>query len=90
VRGTVFEINLDRNYIHSVDHSVHLTNVLGQAVTLLPGELVEATDILKKLTQATLDRAWGEYNKVRDRAESLIQAVNIEKSIALLDGKFGA
>jgi hypothetical protein len=58
VRGTVFEINLDRNYIHSVDHSVHLTNILGQAVTLLPGELVEATDILKKLTQATLDRAW--------------------------------
>jgi hypothetical protein len=89
VRGTVFEINLDRNYIHSVDHSVHLTNILGQAVTLLPGELVEATDILKKLTQATLDRAWWEYNRVQDNAERLLQSVSIEKSLERLNGTFG-
>lgn len=58
MRGTVFEINLDRDYIHSVDHGVQLTDSRGQSLTLLPGELVAATNILKKLTQATLDRAW--------------------------------
>lgn len=58
VRGTIFEINLDRDYIHSVDHGVALSDARGQAITLLPGELVQATNILKKLTTATLDRAW--------------------------------
>jgi hypothetical protein len=86
VRGTVFEINLEKNYIHSVDHSVRLTNTIGQAVTLLPGELVEASNILKKLTQDVLDRAWGEYNRVRDQAEILVRNLMTEQTISLLWG----
>jgi len=82
----VFEINLDKNYIHSVDHSVRLTNTIGQAVTLLPGELVEASNILKKLTQDVLDRAWGEYNRVRDQAEMLVRDLMTEQTLSLLSG----
>lgn len=49
VRGTVFEINIDNNYIHSVTHSVTLQNSLGQLVTLLPGDVVAADNIFSKI-----------------------------------------
>jgi hypothetical protein len=66
VRGTVFEINLDGNYIHSIDHSVTLSNSIGQLVTLLPGDAVAANNILTKI-QTKLDAAWISTNTLADQ-----------------------
>lgn len=49
VRGTVFEINLEKGYIHAVDHAVTLKNILFQQVTLFPGKIVSVFDIFKEL-----------------------------------------
>jgi FecR protein len=65
VRGTIFSIDLTHNQIASIDHSVTLTNALGQIVSLLPGEAVQADNILKKITTA-LDTSWVQLNTVAD------------------------
>ncbi len=49
VRGTVFEINLDANYIQSIDHSVSLSDKSGKSVLLMPGEAVLASDIFSRV-----------------------------------------
>ena len=67
VRWTVFEINLDENYIHSVSHSVTLKNSFGKIVTLLPGEAVLANNILQKFNKS-LDIAWISLNNGKDMA----------------------
>lgn len=84
VRGTVFDINLGRNYIHSVDHSVSLSDGLGRVATLLPGDIASTQDILKRLGTAALDSAWIELNILQDTAENLIHSAQIEKSINFL------
>jgi hypothetical protein len=66
VRGTVYDIDLTRGYIRSVDHSVSLTDKSGNSVSLLPGELVSVTDILKKLGKEVVDQAWNTMNQTRD------------------------
>lgn len=68
VRGTVFSVNLEQNYIHSIDHIVALKNSLFQSVLLLPGEIASAGNIFEKLTRDVLDMAWEQANAVKDAA----------------------
>lgn len=84
VRGTVFEINLDKNYIHSVDHSVALSDGFGRTATMLPGDIVSAWDILTKLGQDALDTAWAQFNILQDTADNLLHSAQMEKSLGLL------
>lgn len=86
VRWTVFEINLDQNYIHSVDHSVSLQNSFGKFVTLLPGESVMATDIFKKITGG-LDIAWNSLNSIKDASYTELRDTQLRASYTILTGK---
>lgn len=72
VRGTVFSIDLTYNSIASIDHSVTLTNSLGQIVSLLPGEAVQADNIFKKITTA-LDTSWVQLNTIADATYTRIR-----------------
>ena len=85
VRGTVFEINLDANYIHSIDHSVSLSNSIGQLVTLLPGDAVRADSILTRIG-AGLDTAWISVNSLQDTAYMAIRNTNMHQTYDLLAG----
>ncbi|MBX9809740.1 FecR family protein [Candidatus Gracilibacteria bacterium] len=89
VRGTVFEINLDDNYIHSVDHSVTLKNTFGNIVTLLPGEAVQADNILKKITTA-LDTTWISINQAKDDTYMTVRDTSLRATYSLLAGKDAA
>jgi hypothetical protein len=89
VRWTVFEINLDKNYIHSVDHAVSLSDGLGRANTLLPGDIVEAKDIFKKLGNTILDTAWNQMNRAQDIADNILHSSQVQKSIDYLKEAWG-
>ncbi len=86
MRGTVFEINLDANYIHSVDHSVMLSNAFGKFVTLLPGESVMANDIMKKITKG-LDTTWSTLNSLKDASYIQLRNTQLRANYSLLTGK---
>jgi hypothetical protein len=86
VRGSTFEVNLDRHYIQSVDHALALTDRLGQTVTLLPGELVDSRNILLRLTSSILDTSWNTINALYDQEESLRREALVQTRLALLSG----
>lgn len=66
MRGTVYDVDLSRGYIRSVDHSVTLSDKRGNSISLLPGELVSVTNILKKLGKEVVDQTWNTMNQTRD------------------------
>lgn len=86
VRGTIFEINLDQDYIHSVNHAVNLTDKDGKSVDLLPGEVVKITNIFDRLTQAVLDSAWNALNQVADTEFIAARTKEIQAQITSLSG----
>ena len=88
VRGTVFEINLDANYIHSIDHSVTLSNSIGQLVTLLPGDAVAANNILTKIG-TKLDTTWITANTIADAAFMQIRNIKLRDTYTLLSSSSG-
>lgn len=86
VRGTVFEINLDANYIHAINHSVSLKNTFGSLVTLMPGESVRASNILEKVTNE-LDTAWISINQSKDAIYIAARDTKLRGTYILLAGK---
>lgn len=84
VRGTVYEINLEKKYIHSVNHSIALSDGLGRANTLLPGDVVATTDIMKKLTQLAIDAAWNQMNILRDATDAVVHSAQAKKTLDVL------
>jgi hypothetical protein len=88
VRGTVFEINLDSNYIHSIDHSVTLSNSIGQLVTLLPGDAVAANNILTKI-QTKLDTTWIAANTLADQAFMTLRNTQLREAYTRLSHSSG-
>lgn len=88
VRGTVFEINLDANYIHSIDHSVSLSNSIGQMVTLLPGDSVQASNILTKIG-TKLDTTWITANTIADAAFMQIRNTELRDTYTRLSSSSG-
>lgn len=75
MRGTTFDIDLTRGYIHSVDHGMQLSDRFGNSVTLLPGELVSAKNILQKLSQSVIDLSWSTWNQTQDANREAARAI---------------
>lgn len=75
-------MNLDLSYIRAIDHNVALTDSLGRAVSLLPGEAVNAKNILEKVAANVRDALWVQLNDLRDRSELLIREEALEKNLA--------
>ncbi|MFZ2255625.1 MAG: hypothetical protein WAW59_03305 [Patescibacteria group bacterium] len=87
MRGTVYDIDLTRGYIRSVDHSVSLTDRRGNTVNLLPGELVSVTDILKKLGKEVVDQTWSTMNQARDMLYLETHRASLQSQLDKLSGK---
>lgn len=85
VRGTVFEINLENNYIHSVEHSVTLENSIGQLTTLLPGDAVQVNNIFSKIISG-LDTAWISLNSLQDNTYMSLRNAQLRDTYTLLAG----
>ncbi len=87
MRGTVYDIDLVRGYIRSIDHSVALTDSLGRGVSLLPGELVSVKNILQKLTASVVDSTWALVNTTHDRLFLDTRAEALRSQVDMLSGK---
>ncbi|PID83739.1 hypothetical protein CSB09_04705, partial [Candidatus Gracilibacteria bacterium] len=87
VRGSVFEINLEKNYIHSVKHALILeSKVLGKKVVLLQGEIASVWDIFKRLSKEVLDTAWIKANEASDAIYNKSRKVSHEITLNLIRG----
>ena len=89
MRGTVYDIDLVRGYIRSIDHSVSLTDSLGRGVSLLPGELVSVKNILQKLTASVVDSTWALVNTTHDTLFLSARVEAIRTQVYILSGKSG-
>jgi hypothetical protein len=81
VRWTTFDINLERSYILSVDHSIALSDGLGRKVTLLPWEAVSAKNILEKISLSVRDAFWNEFNQLQDASDRLYREARIHETL---------
>ena len=69
VRGTVFEINLEKNYIHTVDHAITILDEKGEYITSLSaGGIADGDHVLKQSSPNVIDTAWETWNKESDAA----------------------
>lgn len=66
VRGTIFSIDLDDQYIHAVEHVVTVKNPLFQSRSIFPGEAVSTVDIFKNVSLQMIDHTWEEWNTLKD------------------------
>jgi len=65
VRGTAFEVNLEKNYIRTSDHFVTL-NKSNENVQLAEGESVFANKITQETSATNTDKAWEAWNARED------------------------
>lgn len=78
VRGTIFEVNLDRKYIHTIDHSVSIEDLQSHtgSVLIVAGGILD-TDTRKRRIQSEIDAIWNKANNdadiiyLNERMESL-------------------
>lgn len=67
VRGTVFEVNLDHKYLHTVDHGVSVQDTkdaTGELMVVTDG--VMSTDTHQMMTKADIDTTWNRLNHDAD------------------------
>lgn len=86
VRGTVYDIDLTRWYIRSIDHNIALSDNRGNSVSLLPGEFVSVTDILQRLTRQVVDATWTTWNSARDTVSRQLYTSAIDMQLQKLTG----
>ncbi len=74
VRGTVFSLNLDQNYIHSIDHAVmlELRGIFTQNSLLLPGEIAQADNIFIRLGKDVLDTLWEDAMNLKNETYTML------------------
>ena len=66
VRGTAFEINVDKGYLRTASHAVDVTDPAGKLLATVPeGAVVRVRD-LQSLINSALDTAWEDINKTED------------------------
>lgn len=67
VRGTIFEINLDHKYIHTIDHAVSIEDTINHtgSIFVVAGWIFD-TDTRKALLQEKIDEAWNIANSNAD------------------------
>ncbi len=87
VRGTTFEINLDRGYIQAIEHSTHLSDTSGKSVDLFPGELVSSENIWIRKGREWIDMTWNDWNTVSDKTYEQIRALSIDTRLDILRKK---
>lgn len=82
VRWTVFEVNLDRKYIHTIDHAVSVEDIGSHTgSTFIVAGWVFDTDSRKVLIKNTIDEVWNQANNdadiiyLNERMESLKKAI---------------
>lgn len=81
VRGTIYEINLERGYIHAVNHAVTLRDSSAKSLILMPGELVDSENIWIKKWKKILDNAWVHINTEYDKAYVLLRSSQVTSSL---------
>lgn len=86
VRGTTFEVNLEKRYIHSISHMSTLWDRWWNRVQLFAGEIVSSENILTKLTKEWLDSTWTNWNILEDAARAKIRELEIQKRMDMLSG----
>lgn len=67
VRGTVFEINLDRKYIHTIDHAISVEDISSHtgSTFVVAGWLLD-TDTRNILLKNKIDELWNKANNDAD------------------------
>ncbi len=58
-----------------------LEDSLGRTVSLLPGEAVNAQNILEKVSSTVRDAVWTQLNGIRDISEVLLREESLEKNL---------
>ena len=84
VRGTVFEVNLDRGYIQAIEHSTHLSDTSWKSLDLFPGELVSSENIWVRKGREWIDTTWNDWNTLSDATYEQIRALSIKTRINTL------
>ncbi len=85
VRGTIFDVDLDKDYIHISDHQVELTLESGEEITVWEGRalnlskfsLIELEEFLKDIQ----DTAWVDLNKKFDQEYLNTLKRSLQKSL---------
>jgi hypothetical protein len=86
VRGTTFEVNLEKKYIHAVDHMTTLRDRSKRSLHLLSWELVDSENIWVKKWREWLDSAWNDWNIIGDATYRKIRSLDIERRLTGLTG----
>ncbi len=67
VRWTVFEFNLDKQYINSIDHSVKIDNTSEkESINLSEWDAIMVSDLNKKINLEVIDKIWNSWNNEED------------------------
>ncbi len=83
VRGTVFDINLDKNYVHTESHAVTIQDEKGVYITSIPaGKVVSAESVLEVQETSTLDTGWQNFNDQKDVLLNEERIKKIEERLA--------
>ncbi len=67
VRGTVFEVNLDNNYVYVKNHEVLLENTKNNTSNILKQGEFFSLDFFKKIDEKLKDALWQELNENIDK-----------------------
>jgi len=85
VRGTVFDVDLDKEFIHVSDHSVELTSASGESVTLSEWEVLNVSSFslveLSKYIWELRDSAWNDLNIQFDTQQLQQLRAHLEASL---------
>ena len=88
VRGTVFEVNLDHKYIHTIDHAVSIEDIWSHTgSTLIVAGWILDTDTRKVLVKDTIDEVWNKVNNDADVIYLNEKMESLKKEILSSAGK---
>ena len=82
VRGTVFEVNIDRKYIHTIDHAVSVQDIGNStgSIFIVAGWVFD-TETRKAMVREKIDEVWNKANTnadvmyLNERMENLNKAI---------------
>jgi len=88
VRGTVFEVNLDRKYIHTIDHAISVEDIQSHtgSVFVVAGWVFD-TDTRKAIIREKIDETWNKINNDADLIYLNERLENLNKQILGITGK---
>lgn len=85
VRGTVFDVDLTKDFIHVTDHQVTLQTAEGKTITLSQGDVLKLWDFslinISEFISSLEDAAWKEINQSFDK--EYLQELKVQLSETL-------